>query len=484
MPTPLRRTVVLTAVLAGALVFGACSSDSFNIGNPNQPTLDDLLNNPTRGKLSAAATGLFLGARSDIPDFVWRVGSMGREGINLANNNPPDLTEPYFGPLSPSGFGGAHWLPPYQNIRSVNVFLTALGKTTALSPAEIAAAKGVANTLKAVAFIHIIQTRGSLGAPVDVDRAVGAPPADFVREDSVYSYALGLLKQARADLATAGPASFPFPLSPGLAAFATPANFISLTWALSAKAEVLRATAGCGRNCFSNALTALGHSFLNEDPSQFGAGAYYDFSNRSGDTPNFLSEPLNGATFFAVPSIITDAQLKDDGETRDDRVGRKIGASTIDPPPSVVGVPITGQYKFAVYMTGTSTGLTADPGASIPLIKNEELILLRAEANIGLGNFDAAIADLNLVRAGSGGLPATALTSVSPKGDLITELLYNRRYSLLWEQGTRWIDARRYGRLNSIPVEVPGGAVPPRMPIPDIECSARNLASSCSPLGT
>lgn len=471
-------------MVCGGLLLGGCSADSFNITNPNQPTLDDLLSNPSRGKLSAAATGLFLGARGDMPDFIWRVGSMGREGINLANNNPPDLTEPYFGPLSPSGFGGSHWLRPYQQIRSINVYMTALGRTKDLSANEVAASRGLAKTLKALAFLYIIETRASLGAPVDVDVPVGAPPAPFVHEDSVYGYALGLLQSARDDLTAAADASFPFPIPPGLVAFNSPATFAQFAWALSAKAEVLRATAGCGLPCFSNALTALVNSFLVEDPAQFASGAYFDFSNSSGDTPNSLSEPLNGATFFAVPTILDDAQVKDDGVTIDDRATAKIALSAISPPPSVVGVPILGTLKFAGYMAGSLAALVANPNAPIPIIKNEELILLRAEANIGTGALDAAIADLNLVRQSSGGLPPTTLTTSSLAADFIAELLYNRRYSLLWEQGTRWIDARRYGRLGSIPVGVPDGQVPTRMPIPDIECSARSLPSGCSPLGT
>ena len=73
------------AYLAGALLVGACGD--FNVTNPNQPTLDDLVNNPTRTKLSAAATGLFIGVRTDITGVIWRLGSMGREGVNLSGNN-------------------------------------------------------------------------------------------------------------------------------------------------------------------------------------------------------------------------------------------------------------------------------------------------------------------------------------------------------------------------------------------------------------
>ena len=73
--------------------------------------------------------------------------------------------------------------------------------------------------------------------------------------------------------------------------------------------------------------------------------------------------------------------------------------------------------------------------------------------------------------------------------EFIAGLLYERRYSLLWEQGTRWIDARRFGLLATIPPAVSGGNVPEVMPVPAPECDARNLPSTtigdiitCTPL--
>jgi hypothetical protein len=74
------------------------------------------------------------------------------------------------------------------------------------------------------------------------------------------------------------------------------------------------------------------------------------------------------------------------------------------------------------------------------------------------------------------------LTVASPDSVFVKELLYNRRYSLLWEQGTRWIDARRFGRMRDIPKAPPtGGNVAKVMPIPDTECAARGLAVNCTP---
>jgi hypothetical protein len=109
----------------------------------------------------------------------------------------------------------------------------------------------------------------------------------------------------------------------------------------------------------------------------------------------------------------------------------------------------------------------------VPIIRNEELILLRAEANIGLGNRAAAIADLNFIRTNAGGLPALASDF---SGDLVTEMLYDRRYSLFFEYGHRWVDARRYNRLGELRKQLPTHRVFPLVPIPVDECNQRLAA--------
>jgi hypothetical protein len=481
--TGVRRTLIrsiarprrVAAALALA-VLGACGD--FEVTNPNQPTLDDLLQSPTRSKLAAAATGLFIGARDDIQQLIWRLGSMGREGINLAGNNQPDYQEPYYGPITGSQFGGEanNWRDRYANIRSINVYLDALSRATGLSAEEVSASAGLAKTLKALAFMYVVETRGDLGAPVDVGTSVSDPPAPFVSEDSVYGYALALLDEARTDL-QAGGTSFPFPIPPGLGDFGTPATFVPFNRALAARLLVFRGTAGCGDPCFTAALTALGESFISDDPAAFATGAYFDFSSSAGDVTNDLSEPLNGVTYFALADVLSaGAQQQSNGDP-DQRLLDKVAPKEGDPQ-ILAAIPIPGTVKFTRYFVNGE----ADASAPIPIIRNEELILLRAEANIHLGNATAAIADLNLVRENAGNLQPTTLTAGSGESALITELLYNRRYSLLWEQGTSWLDARRYGRLDTIPAAVPGGNVPPRILVPDAECSARGLASGCAPL--
>lgn len=477
------------AIAAALLAIGGCS---FDILNSNQPTTDDLVNNPTRAKLSAAATGLFASARGGIQALIWRLGSMGREGVNLSGNNQPDFQEPYFGPVTAGGsFGGTLYIDRYAHIRSANIYLAAVNNAPDLSAEEKAASRGMAKTLKALALSYAIETRAQLGSAVEVDLPVTAAPAPFVTEDSVWGYIVGLLNDAQADLTAAGSADFPFPVPPGLTAFNTPATFIQFNRALAAKAYVFRATAqnGCGGNvaaCYAAALTALGASFLSTTPADFQTGAYFDFSNAPGDATNGLSEPLNGLSFYALQDNLSDAQLQTGGVLKDQRVLDKIVPATDTNIGLLGSIPIPGELKFAVFFTNGD----ADENHGIPIIKDEELVLLRAEAGWFGGNKAQAIADINLVRQNSGGLPATTLTTGSTDAAFVTELMYNRRFSLLWEQGTRWIDARRFGRLTDIPVAVPAGNVPPYMPIPLTECQARNLATgpatndvvTCTPL--
>jgi starch-binding outer membrane protein, SusD/RagB family len=473
----------LFAALAGLLVVGACN---FDILNTNQPTQDDLVNNPTRTKLAAAATGIFSQARTGIQSFIWRLGSMGREGINLSGNNQPDFIEPYFGPVQAGGsFGGTQWNDRYAAIRSGNIYLAALANDKDLSAAEKSASSGFAKTLNALAFMYVIETRASLGAPVDVGRDITAAPAPFVSEDSVYGYILGLLNSAQTDLA-AGGSTFPFPVPPGFTGFDTPATFIAFNRALAAKAYVLRASAGCGIACYTTALTALSASFVDATPANFGTGVFFDFSSSPGDAQNGLSEPLNALTFFALQDNFTDAQTQTGGSLKDQRVLDKIQASADTQIALLGAIPIPGENKFTVFFTAGSP----DPNHSIPIIKDEELVLLRSEAQWFAGAKAAALSDLNLVRQNSGLLPASTVTAGDADSVFVKALMYERRYSLLWEQGARWIDARRFNRLGDILADVPSGNVPPMMPIPLTECQARNVPTSsvsndvvtCTPL--
>src|SRR5262249_27223056 len=140
--TSISQRIAIRAGLAAALLAGC---GTFTVLDPNNPSEQDLLTNPTPSKVSVAGTGLFAPVRTGMTGEIWLSGSWGREGVNLLGNNQPDYQEPYYGPIQqqrPTAWGNE-----YAAIRSANVFLTALSRVAQLSDAEKAAGVGLAQTL-------------------------------------------------------------------------------------------------------------------------------------------------------------------------------------------------------------------------------------------------------------------------------------------------------------------------------------------------
>ncbi len=222
---------------------------------------------------------------------------------------------------------------------------------------------------------------------------------------------------------------------------------------------------------WATSLTAINASFINAaatNRAAFDAGVYVTYGVAP-DAPNGLNSATN-TTLYAHMSYIADAQLKADGVTKDDRFTSKIRFGL----PERTGPPASGQAT-----TGSSTiGFSIWPAqtTSIPVIRNEELILLRAEAKLGSGDKAGAIADLNIVRINSGGLPASTLTAASSNDDVINAILYEKRFSLMME-GNRWVDHKRYNKLGLLPLDISSGPnknfVALVSPIPQAECLVR-----------
>jgi hypothetical protein len=116
-----------------------------------------------------------------------------------------------------------------------------------------------------------------------------------------------------------------------------------------------------------------------------------------------------------------------------------------------------------------------NPSSPIAIIRNEELILIRAEANNNKGARDAAAAaaDINFIRVNSGGLAADGSLGAAAQQAVENEILVQRKYSLLYE-GLRWADLRRTGRLAQIILDVPAtDKVFSTLPINSFEVESR-----------
>jgi len=469
------RRLLSVAALSAALVAAGCN---FDIVNQNAPTDDQLTNNPSKLILARAATGIFSQNFTDVGGDIQIYTIYGREGYNLLGNDPRETGEAISGPQDPGGRAGGNWFAKYQAIRSVNTYLQALSSTVNLTAEEKAASLGFAQTMKAAMFLRLAVRSGTYGLPIDVDRPIDADPAPFVSQDAAFAYVSALFDSAKANLQAAGATAFPFPIAPGFGSFNTPTLFVQFNRALKARAEVFRATfLACGAPCWTSAQTALSESFLTRTglPGSLSLGVYYGYSTAANEPQNPITEPLTSVRYFVHPSLAALVQNQAGGAP-DARWSSKTRIVAVR---DLNGVSST--IKPVMYNNNAGGGSVADLGADIPVIKNEELLLLSAEVNLGLSNKAAAIADIDSVRIRSGGLAPTTLTTGSADAAFVTEILYNRLMSLLWEQGVRWIDARRYGRLASLPLDRPGDTVFPSMIVPAGECDARGLDTPCTP---
>ena len=469
-----RRAGVYAAAV-GALIVGACSD--FDITNTNAPTVETLTQSPTRAVMARAATGIFAQADNDMATQIQFYALYGREGYNLLGNDPRETGEQIRGPQDPTGRNSGLWTNLYAAIRTINTYLTAMETATGLTETEIRASQGFAKTMKAWHIHRLAIRSGELGIPLDVDRPITAEPAPFVPFVEALSEASALMDEALADL-QAGGAAFPFTTPPGFDGFATPATFAEFNRALAAKMLVHRATFVNCADCFDQASQALDASFVTTGglPESLGTGVYFSYSDASGEPTNPVAEPLTNNRLWVHPSIISGAQDRADGSP-DLRLTEKV----MDAGRTRSLNDLVATHK-PVLFNSEGNPAVADLGADLPWITNEELLLLRAEIRWNTGDRQGAIDDINLVREHAGGLAPASVTAGSSDDAFVTELLYNRLYSLMWTQGTRWLDARRYDRLETLPVDRPGDSLFENMIVPANECSARGMNAPCTPL--
>ncbi|WP_396202699.1 RagB/SusD family nutrient uptake outer membrane protein [Gemmatimonas sp.] len=442
------RTLLFVAACASIV---ACQSA--DIANFNSPNTSQLEGSPNAATVNTTVAGVLAGSRSGAGTWASTLGIFGREIMNLDGAEPRNVLALLIGPLEPGGFGtDAGWSNSYRNLRTAYTILDVVDAVPDYTAAQKSGVKGFVKTFMALEYMNQLRVRDTFGLVFDVSKDPTVQGAFITREEA-YTKTAALFDEARTDLAAAGTA-FPFTLTTGFTGFNTPANFVRVNRGLKARLEVYR-----GR--WADALTALNESFVSTaagTTAGFATGVYHVYSTASGDATNPLFDPAPRA-IVAVPEFLTEARLRTDG-SRDLRATTKAVVGTVN----LATQGISSNVRPIVYPTNVT---------SIPIIRNEELILLRAEAYLGLGNRAAAIADLNFVRTNAGGLSALAADF---SGDLVTELLYDRRYSLFFEYGHRWVDSRRYNRLGDLRKQLPSHRIFPLVPIPVDECNQRLAA--------
>ena len=454
------------ALLAGVALLGGCR-DSTGVPDFNNPSYQDLLSKPlTTVTLQNLITGLVDQERAALgtapATYIVFPEVLARDAYRTDQSEPRYVNEFLNGTPDPGAFSGnGAYLSFTRDVRAANALLALIPSA---APAELndtqkSATRGFARTMKALDVYHLLETRDTLGVAIDVDKPLGEALAPIVCKPKVLAYISAVLDSGYADL-QAGGTVFPFKLPPGFAGFTNPSTtFAQFNRGVKGKIELYRAldhTTPTGSAGFNAAISALNASFINStDVSKATNGIYYTFSIATGDRIN----PLVDGNLHLNPQISDSLQA---GDAR----GSKI--VTLASPSTIQGVT----YK---------SNFNASQIQPIALMKNEELVLLRAQAKVGINDFAGATADVNYVRAAWGLAPVADFATAK---EAISRILWEKRYSLLFESAHRLVDLRAYGWLNNnfFKKELPGDVFVKALPHPQNEADQRggDLSVSCS----
>ena len=436
----LKQFVVATAFIAAAT---SCKKEYYELDynlNPNAPPSDLYLNNATTQQINALGVGLQSVLRNGFLDYTRNTASVGREVINSASTDNRYFTEilgtnvaAFGGANDPAGIFNGYYSSYSQTRRRAEQFIISAKNTNSISAAQKSAIEGFARTIQAFVTLNLANMQGKNGIRetfTDLNS-----PGDLLKPGKfgTYATALAVCKKYADDGLTAlnaGGTSFPFTINTGFAGFSSVDGMKRINRAIAARIAMYQAD-------WAGMLTAVNASFL-DLTGGLGVGPRFIFSTAPNDVTNGLFHVANssGAPFVVFNEVIAAAAA---GDTRIFGSTAKVGQRNS---PRQSGA-FTSTHEVRMYTSNVS---------SASFIRNEELVLMYAEASAQLNNFTEAKRAIDLIRTSFG---LTAYTGALTKDALVNEVLNQRRFSL-FNEGFRWFDMRRYNRLAEC---IPNGTI-------------------------
>lgn len=423
---------ILIIILLLGVTVSSCKIE--DLPDPNNLPVSE---SPSKEDLNAFAQGVESLLRTETGFYYDATSIIGREQYFFTGSDPRytgELLGKGESALDPAGFYVTRpYAANYRVVKNANFILEGLLTTTSdISTEEEAAYSGFAKTAQAYSYLMALNLQYQNGIRIDVANENELGP--FVDYNPALAAIASLLVEANIELGNAG-SDFPFILSSAFAGFGTPSEFATFNRAIAARVAMYQGD-------FTAVQTALAGSFmdmagdLDNGPSHYYSTSGVDITNPVYRLPN-QSDAL-----VSHPSYTTDIMANDD---RVNKVALRDETAILD--------GLSSDYDVVIYSSLAS---------AIPIIRNEELILMMAEAELEGGNLGPAIAALDIIRLAHGlGAYSGTVDAASVK----TELIYNRRYSLFGE-GHRWVDMRRWGLDQTLPTDRPDDDVWVQMPKP------------------
>ena len=468
-----KYTIALTAGLALA----AGCIDNTIVTPENAPTIDALSGALTSAGVKTLAEGVLAQDRAAATQTGYYLFPeiYARDAYRIDSNEPRYVTETLAGNPDPGSFaaGGGAYTSAFTTIRAATSLLAALpgAVTSQVSTSQNETTAGLIQTIKALAYYRVEETRDTLGVPIQAaDPAVVAP---LSCKATVLTYIAGQLDSANASLVAAGASgSLPFAAPTGFSGYGRnynkAVNLILLNRGLRGKVELYRGLQHTTpvTGAFANAITFLtqalgGAAPGTVSPATFQNGAYVTYvAGGTENTPNPLDDSKIGVNPKAVAAL----------QSGDTRASKIITRSTL------AGSGLSTTYTYV----GASPANSANLTNPVAILRDEELVLLRAQAYYENGQFAEGTLDLNSVRTNYGLAPIAVPATLAAARDAV---LYEKRYSLFFEGPQRLVDLRAYGLLKAgvTPPELPTDPFNTAEPIPKAEVDARggNVTVQC-----
>jgi hypothetical protein len=387
--------------------------------------------------LQQAVTGLFGAMRYDQFLYMIYTAGYGRDAMIFISFDAGFVTEIGGAQAPPNSdyYTTGVWNHEFTMAKQANEIVAALPKVPGYSPAQVAAVTGIMQTMKALNFMYTAETRDTLGVPIfTIVDGIKSPP--YCNKD-VWQYIITLLDSGNANLNIAGATPLPVVLPDGFISVGTTAgpstvqgSFAAFNRALAGKANlelayaIARSSPGTAptptsagapdKATLQRADSALLASALYNPaaiaPPVAGPfaldpfGVYHTYSAQSGDITNGVNQFVNqlAPMWDLVADVDTVNDLRWKHKFTPSPTNKQLA------PYNAAAVP----FSFVPYAT---------VAAPEPIVRAEELALVRAEIQLGLGNFPAAITLINTVHKQAGGF-ATDL-SIAPTYTAVRDTL-------------------------------------------------------------
>jgi hypothetical protein len=447
----MKRIYIVFIAASLVLAISSCRKGGFfevddSIVDPNAVSVDAVLANPSKTQMIQLCKGLEAAMRNGFNDFISSSGTVGREIMSsrstdnryyteLLGTNVAQYPGPTAGANDPAGIFNGYYSSFSQTRRRAELLVLTANNATSITAGEKKAVEGFARTIQAFVTLNLLNMQGKNG----IRETFGDlnSPGDLLKPGKFGTYATGLVlvkKYADDGLAALNAGtSFPFTLGSGFTGFNTVASFKLFNRAIAARIAMYQAD-------WAGVLSNLSASFF-DIAGSLTAGPKNIWSTAANDLTNtlFVTPDNNGQPYVVFNEVIAAVEA---GDTRFTGATAKAQARTS---PRSSGV-FTSTHEVRMFANNVSPS---------NMIKNEELILMYAEANAEVntvGSLALAVIAVNTIRTAYG-LPVYA--GAVTKAALIDEVYKQRRFSLFLD-GHRWFDMRRRNLLAQI---IPQGLI-------------------------